>query len=116
MESFRPEETYNGGLKGFIPCDKGPGHFPQEAQQIFIVGDRKLRAADEIVVIVEVVVQESHAQRQGQGYGQKEQGMFSQSRHSAVSPIRRKIETFSLIAVNKRFVFKRVLESRQKRK
>jgi hypothetical protein len=116
MERFRLEEIYGGGRKGFIRSEQDPGIFSEKTQKVFIIGHRKLRAVNEIIVIVEIVIQKRHAQWKGQGYGQEEQGMFSQSRHCAVFSVRRKIKAFSLMAVNKRFVFQRVLETRQKRK
>jgi len=83
--------------------NENPGIFPQKTQQIFIIGHRDLLEADEIVIIVEIVIQKCHDQWQDQGDGQQEQRMFSESLHSAVFPIRREIKPFSASAVNGRF-------------
>jgi hypothetical protein len=83
--------------------NENPGIFPQKTQQILIIGHRDLLEADEIIMIVKIVIQECHAQWQDQGDGQQEQRMFSESLHSAVFPIRREIKPFSASAVNGRF-------------
>jgi hypothetical protein len=69
-ERFCIGEIYAGWLREFISRNEGPGIFPQKTQQIFIIGHRDLLKADEIVVIVEIVIQKCHAQWQDQGYGQ----------------------------------------------
>ena len=80
-----------------------PGIFPQKTQQILVIGHRDLLEADEIIMIVEIVIQECHAQWQDQGDGQQEQRMSSESLHSAVFPIRREMKPLSAAAVNGRF-------------
>lgn len=75
------EKLGSDGRRRFVCRYEHPGVLPQEAQQIPVVSHRNLLAANEIVVIVKVVIQKCDGQRQGQGYGQQEEGMSSQSLH-----------------------------------
>jgi hypothetical protein len=108
------EEDDAGGLKEFIDRNENPGIFPQKTQQIAIIGHRDLLAADEIVIIVEIIIEKCHAQGQGQGQGQQEQRMFSQLLHAVFLPsgtLSNVIIFTAAAAVNGRFDPRRLTES-----
>jgi len=88
MEESYLEEIDTSGLEGFVSCNENIGIFPQNTQRIFNVGHRKLQMPNEIIIIVEIVIQKSYAQWQGQGDDQQEKRVFSEPLHSVCLPIR----------------------------
>ncbi len=57
MEESYLEEIDTGGLEEFVSRDEDPGIFPEKTQQIAIIRNRNLLKANEVIIIIEIVIQ-----------------------------------------------------------